>query len=56
MLTGIDVVDGSGQIVLDDVGCNGVESRLVDCSHRGLGNSNCAHSEDVGVSCLEGII
>ena len=55
MLTGIDVVDGSGQIVLDDVGCNGDESRLIDCYHGGLGNHNCLHSEDVGVSCLEGI-
>ena len=49
------MVDGSGQIVLDDVRCIGNESRLVNCPHNGLGNHNCGHSEDAGVSCLEGM-
>ena len=42
---------GTGLIVLDDVACTGTESRLFDCPHRGLGNSNCAHFEDAGVVC-----
>ena len=43
---------GSGTILLDDVGCSGTESRLIDCSNRGIGVSDCRHSEDAGVTCL----
>ena len=42
---------GSGQIWLDNVGCKGGESSLLQCSHRGIGINNCGHSEDVGVIC-----
>ena len=38
-------------IWLDDVNCNGQESRLIDCDHNGLGNHNCVLSEDAGVQC-----
>ena len=51
-LTGTAVVDGTGQIVLDNLGCTGTESRLVDCPSNGLGVHNCVHSEDAGVRCL----
>lgn len=47
-----DVVDGTGQIVLDDLRCSGTEARLVDCPHNGLTIHNCVHSEDAGVRCL----
>ena len=55
-LFGSSVVDGTGQIVLDDLLCTGNESRLIDCPHKGLGNHNCDHSEDAGVRCTPGIV
>ena len=40
---------GSGPIQIDDVGCTGSESRLLDCAH--LTIDNCNHFEDAGVTC-----
>ena len=44
---------GSGAILLDDLRCNGTETRLIDCPSDGIGNSdNCAgHADDAGVAC-----
>jgi len=38
---------------LDNVGCTGGESRLLDCSNAGVGvySSNCGHDDDAGVRC-----
>ena len=47
---------GSGPIWLDNVGCKGDESRLIDCPRHSegqdVGAHNCTHEEDVGIRCL----
>ena len=47
---------GSGPIWLDNVGCRGHESRLIDCPRHSegqdIGSHNCTHEEDVGIRCL----
>jgi hypothetical protein len=43
-----------GIIWLDDVGCTGREISIADCSHKGWGQANCLHNEDVGVTCKMG--
>ena len=45
---------GFGPIWLDDLRCNGFESSLANCYHRGWGIHNCGHSEDIGVNCHDG--
>ncbi|XP_037373120.1 soluble scavenger receptor cysteine-rich domain-containing protein SSC5D [Talpa occidentalis] len=42
---------GAGPIWLDDVGCVGTEVALSDCPAAPWGKHNCAHNEDVGVTC-----
>ena len=43
---------GKGKILLDDIDCDGTERHVGECSHRGRGIHNCAHNEDVAVSCV----
>lgn len=42
---------GIGVIWFDDMKCLGNETNLLNCPHRGLGISNCAHAEDANVLC-----
>lgn len=42
---------GYGRIWLDRVDCNGNETALVNCPHRGWAATSCKHQEDVGVIC-----
>ena len=36
---------------MDDLGCDGSETDLGQCVHRGWGVHNCDHSEDASVTC-----
>ena len=51
ILTRPDVPDVTGQIWLDQVNCDGTESRLFDCSANIDSNHNCSHDMDAGVTC-----
>ena len=42
---------GKDGIWLDDVQCTGLETSILNCPHRELGENNCGHSEDAGVVC-----
>ncbi|NXP22998.1 DMBT1 protein, partial [Scytalopus superciliaris] len=42
---------GTGNILLDNVRCNGNEMSLLRCNHSGWRIHNCAHYEDAGVVC-----
>nr|XP_054772380.1 deleted in malignant brain tumors 1 protein-like [Lytechinus pictus] len=42
---------GSGDIILDNVNCDGSETHLAHCNHAGYLVHNCDHTEDVGVEC-----
>ena len=46
---------GSGQIWLNNVECNGEESSIANCRHDGWGVNNCNHSQDVGITCFDGM-
>ena len=38
-------------IYLDDVTCTGLETTLLSCPHRPVGQENCGHYEDITIRC-----
>ena len=42
---------GTGTIYLDNVGCTGTESNLIDCTRSSTVSCSSGHSEDAGVRC-----
>ncbi|XP_078685512.1 uncharacterized protein LOC144918527 [Branchiostoma floridae x Branchiostoma belcheri] len=42
---------GTGPIYLEDLQCDGTESSLFNCSHKGWRVHDCYHGDDVGVVC-----
>lgn len=44
---------GYGPILMDNVGCNGSEARLVDCQYNSNSVVHDSHLEDVGVRCFQ---
>ncbi|KAM5243317.1 scavenger receptor cysteine-rich domain-containing protein DMBT1 isoform 1-T1 [Hipposideros larvatus] len=48
--------EGVGGIFLDDVQCQGNETTLGQCQHRGLSVHNCGHHEDAGVVCSASVM
>ena len=49
----MSLVEGSGEIWLDDLDCNGNEKSIIECKRHSqpIGYDNCEHSEDIGVIC-----
>ena len=47
---------GSSDIWLDNLRCNGTEMSILNCNHNGIGifGTNCGHYYDVGVECPDG--
>ncbi|XP_038051390.1 uncharacterized protein LOC119724415 [Patiria miniata] len=48
--------EGHGPILLDDVRCSQYDGMIEYCDHKGWGNHNCNHTQDVGVVCSEHFI
>ena len=46
--------EGPDPIQMDDVGCTGSESSLLDCTFVGSSAENCNLNEDAGVTCTQG--
>ncbi|XP_030839515.1 deleted in malignant brain tumors 1 protein [Strongylocentrotus purpuratus] len=49
---GANFGEGTGEIILDDVNCEGSESNIAFCHHRGYLTHNCGHAADAGVTCV----
>ena len=47
---------GTGPVWLDDLLCNNMEDRLIDCTNGGIGMIDFCngHLDDIGLRCLEG--
>ena len=43
--------EGSGNVWMSNLACNGSESSISECPHIGWGETSCIHSQDAGVTC-----
>ncbi|KAJ8036347.1 Neurotrypsin [Holothuria leucospilota] len=43
--------EGTGEILLSNIDCDGTERRLEECNQKSGFVNNCEHSEDAGVRC-----
>jgi hypothetical protein len=43
-----------GPVWMDRLGCSGGETDMTTCSFSGWGNTQCTHTEDVGIACQQG--
>lgn len=50
-LIGAHFGSGNGDILLDNVVCQGNETSLLECDTNPVGQHDCDHSEDAGVRC-----
>ena len=46
--------DGTGEIWLENVQCDGTETDIGECSHNGWGVHQCEHHDDVAIFCTTG--
>ena len=51
LLSSATVPDGTGSILIDDMSCTAFAQSVYDCRIRPIGQHNCTHPEDVGVTC-----
>ena len=48
--------EGTGPIVMDDLGCIGHEDSPFSCEDKKIGTSNCGHNEDASIICQSMLI
>ncbi len=49
--TSIQYGTGTGPVLLSNVKCTGLESRLIDCKHSLVHVSPCSNYYDIGIKC-----
>ena len=55
VITGVFFGGGASfqSIHLDALRCTGTEPNLLNCTHNGIGEHDCQHTEDVGIICVQ---
>ena len=50
-LINLEYGEGTGEILMNEVNCNGSESKIINCSASTWLYHTCSHGDDAGVSC-----